>query len=409
MSSNTCDPVPHGLGHVVMVAYTDYAWDPRVRNEAEMLARKGYSVEVIALRPSGQATQLTQDSLRVTEIPLTARKGSKARYAFQYIVFLLLSSAALLRIHLRRRVGLVHVHSLPDFEVFSALPLLAGGVPVILDLHEALPEIVAARFTGSTKSPLCRMAAVIEQVSCRFATHVIAANDGIRDAVVSRGQPPAHITTVYTPIDRHLEYLPEGDVIRELDLPQGRYLVYAGGINQERDLETYIGAFGCAATPRNLSLVVAGEGEPAYVKQLKELAESINVADRVRFVGRLARKDVLRLVSRSELGVVTLADNPLTQIAWPNRIAEFAAFNKPLVLPDLRFIRSFVGTGAVYYKPGDPQSLAEGLRAILATPERLHTSAEAASRLAKRLSYDQTSMSLDKVYRTALSHTGPEA
>ena len=40
--------------------------------------------------------------------------------------------------------------SLPDFLVFAALPLKLAGVPVLLDLHEAMPEFFASRFPGAS-------------------------------------------------------------------------------------------------------------------------------------------------------------------------------------------------------------------------------------------------------------------
>src|SRR5438046_9874067 len=71
----------------------------------------------------------------------------------------------------------------------------------------------------------------------------------------------------------------------------------------------------------------------------------------------------------SRFGRVTLAANPLTQIAWPTRIVEYAKLEKPLVVPEFRSIRAILGEGAQYYKPGDPDSLVRALRSNLLTPD----------------------------------------
>ena len=50
------------------------------------------------------------------------------------------------RRHLREKYDLIHVHSVPDFLVFTAwLPKLTG-TPVILDIHDILPEFYASKF-----------------------------------------------------------------------------------------------------------------------------------------------------------------------------------------------------------------------------------------------------------------------
>ena len=139
------------------VAYAYFPADPRVRREVDALRGAGYDVEVICLRGENEASVETVHGTRITRIPLRARRGGRIRYAFQYALFFILSSVELLRLHRLRTFQVVHVHSLPDFQVFCSLPLKMRGVRVILDLHEALPEIVAARFRPGVGSVLIRL------------------------------------------------------------------------------------------------------------------------------------------------------------------------------------------------------------------------------------------------------------
>ena len=55
----------------------------------------------------------------------------------------------------RRRYAVAQVHSLPDFLVFATMPLRIVGVPVILDLHEAMPEL----FRIDSRAPPTRSSA----------------------------------------------------------------------------------------------------------------------------------------------------------------------------------------------------------------------------------------------------------
>ena len=73
----------------------------------------------------------------------------------------------------------MQIHSLPDFLVFAALPLRLVGVPVLLDLHEAMPEFFVTRFPRSANPLTHRLLLLQERLSIAFATHVLTVNEAI--------------------------------------------------------------------------------------------------------------------------------------------------------------------------------------------------------------------------------------
>ncbi len=384
---------------MVMIAYTEYGWDPRVRMEAETLAKDGYVVHAITIRPRSGPTPLKLGGVNVWELPIVARRGGRIRYLYQYATFLLLSTTLLLYLHVRHRFSLVHVHSLPDFQVFCALPLRLAGVPVLLDLHEALPEIIAARFHLAMSSLMPRLAAVLERLSCRFANHVITANDGVREAVVSRGTPSDHVTAVYNTTEMAPEQVSPEELRRDLRLPDAPLLVHAGGVNPERDLETLIRALTHMPNMSDLQVVVAGEGDPSYIRELRGLAASLGLDRRVHFVGRVTRAQARALMSLSEVGVITLEANPLTELAWPTRIVEYVALGKVLLVPKLRFLASILQAAAHYYFPGEAASLARALESILAAKGSPDPTTERARRICLRFGPERSHEELRNVYR----------
>jgi len=353
---------------VAVVAYADYPFDMRIRREVEALAEEGYEVDVLATR-SGSSTRFDRTArVQLHQLPITIRRGSKGRYLYQYLTFLLLSAAMLLYLHLRNRFDVVHVHSLPDFQVFCATPLRLAGVPVILDLREAMPEILAARFRKHLSSAWGRAAIALEKMSGQFASHVIVANDGIKAAVVSRGMDPSRITAVYNVGDDQAESITPSQLRSELGLPTGNLIVHAAGVNKERDLETVIQALSLISTKPETYLIIAGQGDPAYIDSLRGLAARCGVANRLLFVGRLSLDRAKALMSMSAVGLVSLERNPLTEIAWPTRIVEFANLRKPLLVSNLGFLRSVLGDGARYYEPGDANGLAHELSDLMRNP-----------------------------------------
>ena len=90
----------------------------------------------------------------------------------------------------RRRYALVQVHTIPDLLVFAALPLRLAGIPVVLDLHEAMPEFFRIRFPGASNRGGPRgSCALQERMSIGFADAAITVNDALAARLVDLGVP----------------------------------------------------------------------------------------------------------------------------------------------------------------------------------------------------------------------------
>ncbi len=356
---------------VVVVAYSTISADPRVLRESTYLAKSGYDVEAIGLRSNGDDDKRLPHAFDLMEMPLCAERGGIFRYLYQYALFFLLSSAALLSTWRKRRLGLVYVHSLPDFQIFCALPLKFFGVPVVLDLHESLPELFQARFATDKHSVLVKVAIAAQKLSARFADKVVVATDSIREILVNRGISPEHIAVVYNSTDEDERPWAGAGLRSRLGISGERLLVHAGGMNEERDLTTLVEAFSEVSRHASVHLILAGDGDPEYVQSLLGLSARLGVESKVHYVGRLSPEDAHTLMGLSELGVVTLASNPHSRIAWPARISEFVNLGKPLVVPDFPFVESILGDAASYYEPGDARSLAAAILELMASPRKV--------------------------------------
>src|SRR3990172_2980525 len=318
---------------IVMVAYTHYPWDPRVRREAETLVRRGHAVTVVCNREPDRPTAESIGGVSVVRVPIEIRRGGPLRYLYQYLVFFLLATVAVRRL----RPQCMHVHSVPDFLAFVALGPKLRGIPVTLDLHEALPELILARFPSSRLA--VRLARAAERLSAGFADRLIVVNDTIRDLVASRGVSLDRITVVYNSPD-----------------------ALAGSVDRERDLETLIRAVAVLRTTTSTALAIYGRAEPRYRAYLEGLVDGLGLGGTVRFWGELNADRVLSHLMQSDVGVVTYARNPLTEVALPNKVFEYVLLDKPLVLPDLRAMRHAFAEAAWFYRPGDPEDLAAKIR-----------------------------------------------
>ena len=149
-----------------MVAYTFYEQDNRVRRYAETLAKRGDRVDVVSLRMEGQSSEEIVGGVHVYRIQsrVVNEKG-KFTYLGRLLLFFLRSFFFLAWKQSQEHYDLIHVHSVPDFEVFAALVPKLMGAKVILDIHDLVPEFYLSKFKASSDSLTFKLLVGVERMS----------------------------------------------------------------------------------------------------------------------------------------------------------------------------------------------------------------------------------------------------
>ena len=160
---------------MAIVTHSVVEEDPRVRREAEALVAGRLGGRRLRAPPArrrrhagaGRGVTFAGSTSGATRAP------ASATYLVEYLAFLVRAAWALdpgpPPAALRARPG----PPLPDFLVFAALPLRLAGVPVILDLHEAMPEFFRSRFPRAANPVAYRLLRLQERVSIGLARAAI--------------------------------------------------------------------------------------------------------------------------------------------------------------------------------------------------------------------------------------------
>jgi len=131
-----------------MLAYSFYESDNRVRRYAETLARQGYRVDAVALRKDGQPYYESLNGVRICRIQERVRdEKNKFSYLYKLLRFFVNSALFISKQHMKQRYDLIHVHSIPDFEVFATIFAKMTGARIILDIHDIVPESMPVNLT----------------------------------------------------------------------------------------------------------------------------------------------------------------------------------------------------------------------------------------------------------------------
>jgi glycosyltransferase involved in cell wall biosynthesis len=358
---------------VAMLTHSYYEEDPRVRREAESLVAAGRPVDVFSLRRDGDEPEGVVDGVRVRRLDVQRHQGASiVVYLREYLEFFVRAGWSLLRVHPRRRYALVQVHTLPDFLAFAALPLRTVGVPVLLDLHEAMPEFFRSRFPRAANPLVHRALLLQERLSIWATTHAITVNDALGQRLVRLGVPETKVSVVI-----NSPSLARFDASRH---PRRGFawdgtlrLVYAGALTPTYELDVAIDALARVVQQRpdmRIRLDVYGRGDSEAA--LRAQVERLELSDRVAFHGRIPLEDVPAAIAAADIGLAPTRRDRFTDASLSTKIFEYGAMGRPAVATRLPLVeRTFPPGTVATYAPGDPDAMASAiLRLVDDAPAR---------------------------------------
>ncbi|MBW8003367.1 MAG: glycosyltransferase [Planctomycetes bacterium] len=341
---------------ICMLAYTFYESDNRVMRYAETLVRRGDSVDVISLRKKGQKLTSNLRGVRIFRIQKRSmdEQQGKINYLVRLTRFFLWSSIFLSLRHISSPYNMVHVHSVPDFEVFAALIPKALGASVILDIHDLVPELYASKFGLDMNAFIIKTLIVVERISTVFADHVIIANHIWRDKLVSRGIQKQKISVVLNYPDKYLFYK------RKQKSQDDRFLLmYPGTLSKHQGLEIAVRA---VSKIRNvipgIQFHILGGGPER--ERIERLIKTLGLSETVQLKEGLPITDIAEKMTQANLGIIPKRSDLFGNEAFSTKTLEFIALGVPIIVSDTRIDRYYFNDSLVeFFKSGNVDDLAE--------------------------------------------------
>lgn len=355
---------------VCMLAYSFYDADNRVRRYAEALVRRGDQVDAVAVGHAGQPAFEVIQGVRVFRVQSRVRdeKGPLS-YLVKMLLFFFRSMFFVL---CQRRYDLVHVHNLPDFEVFAAVFGRLRGARVTLDMHEVTPEFYASKFRIGEQSFIYRLLAFVEKVSISFVDHVIVVNHLVQEAVLKRGSVRPEKCTVI------LNY-PDTRIFQRA-APRVRagdefVMCYPGTLSRHQGVDIAIEAVALLRDKApGLKFLIIGDGPER--ENLRRLIAARKLEDRVPMTGLMPLEKVAEIMATIDLGVVPKRKEGFGDIAFSTKIMEFMAMGVPVLASRTRIDEFYFGGGPTgglveFFESGDARDMAAKILLLIEEPERV--------------------------------------
>jgi len=375
--------------HACVIAYTFLDADSRVLRYVEFLVEKGYEVDVIALRNSGEDPVDRRNG--ITTFRIRERRSNEKGildYVFNLLMFFLKGTFVLLSRYRKVRHKIVHVHNLPDFLVFmGALPKW-GGARLILDIHDILPEYFCQKFGKDLRSFPAKVLFILEKVSARFADHVIVANDLWREKILLRcGLSPEKCTSLLNYPDMKFFRSPPSH-----DGRNGFRMIYPGTISHHHGVDIAIHALNLLAQeiPNiRFDIYATPSSNLEHVQRIKALVEEKNLVDRVTIHDPLPLMLLGEIFANADVGVIPKRGGMFAGEAFSTKMLEFMAAGLPVVASRTKIDEHyFDDTMVSYFEPGNPTDMAERIREIYRNPAEARKKAGKCSEFVSRNNWD---------------------
>jgi glycosyltransferase involved in cell wall biosynthesis len=383
------------------VAFITFEYPPFVQGGAGVyaynlvneLAKLGHEVHVIAPRAPGTEKESVEESIFIHRLGFL-NKPFLAAISFWFSLRKDFSS-------LKKRAGgfdIVHSNGLSAF----SLRRKAISSPFVITIHHLTKttlKTLGANLTARVRNLRgeAGISSIIEPYCIRRADRIIAVSQFTkRDIVNIYGIPESKIEVIYHGVQPDNYVFPEEARLKlrsSLGIESQPMALFVGRLVPRKGVDILLRALPRVIKEMDVKLVLAGSGNQSHYQQL---AEALDVSDKVTFLGRVpdetlnllyASCDVFVLPSRLEgLGIV---------------IIEAMAAGKPVIATNAGGIPELIeaGQNGILTEAGNEGELASAIIKVLGDRSLSRTIGENNTRkVQERYSWESAALKAEQLY-----------
>lgn len=269
------------------------------------------------------------------------------------------------------RVDVVMGTTPPIFQTISSwLVARLRRAPFLLEVRDLWPEFAVDMGLLRNRA-LIALARWFERWLYKRADHILVNSPAYRDYIITKGVPAEKVTLIPNGVDIDMfdpaATCPE---LRAKWAAGGRFVVtYAGAIGMANDIPTILRAARRLKDRREIVFWIVGDG--AERPKFEALAREWGL-ENVRFTGPQPKSVMKDVLAASDACVATLRNIPMFRTTYPNKVFDYMAAGRPVLLAIDGVIREVVEAagGGLFVPPGNDEKLANGVLQLAADPDR---------------------------------------
>ena len=298
----------------------------------------------------------------------TALHRSFIHRVISFLSFMLSSFFLGLRV---RKVDLVWGTSPPIFQGITAW-LLARlkRTPFLFEVRDLWPAFAIAVGVLRNKT-LIRSSLWLEKFLYTQADCVMVNSPGYIDHVRQRGARQVELVQNGADPDM-FDPAVDGHTFRCAHNLEGKFIVlYAGAHGMSNDLGIVLQAADLLRAQANIRLVLIGDGKEKTALQAR--AQAMDLPNLV-FIPPAAKADMPAVLAAADACIAILMPIELYKTTYPNKVFDYMAAGRPVVLAIDGVIRQVVesaGAG-IFVQPGNAQDMAQAIQCMALEPQKAH-------------------------------------
>jgi glycosyltransferase involved in cell wall biosynthesis len=367
--------------HVLIIhqafASIDEPGGTRHHEFARELANAGYRVTILASPVSYLSGKAASEKIpwvsketdgdRITILrcyTISALHRSFVHRVFSFISFMISSFIIGMGVD---HVDLVWGTSPPIFQGVTAwLIARLKGARFLFEVRDLWPAFAIA--VGVLKNRiLIELSEGLEQFLYRRADMVMVNSPGVIPHV--RGNGARRVKLIPNGADRGMFYCPEPGAFKVQNHLEGQFVaMYTGAFGLSNDLGVVIQAAKLLQSRQDIQFVLVGDGKEKA--NLQKQAADLNLKN-VLFLPSVSKAGMAQVLAGSDACIAILKPLELYKTTYPNKVFDYMAAGKPVLLAIDGVIRDVVedAKAGLFCKPGDAQALADNIIRMAEHPQ----------------------------------------
>jgi glycosyltransferase involved in cell wall biosynthesis len=392
-----------GAGHVLMVVENlPMGIDHRVRKQVNDLLACGYRVSVVTRRDPANGRYRDMRGMTVLEYPAPREPRGKIGYAGEYGASFCWAAVLSLAVRLRDRVDVVQFCQPPDIYFPLAWVLRGLGAKVVAEQRDLMPELFAARYDHASPM-LMSVLRWLERRTQRAVHHSLCTNETARRRLIGAGAAPEAVTIVGNgPILSRVQAAAADRALRG----EHKFLCcWVGMMGRQDRVDLLLHAIAHLVHDlgrTDCGFAIVGDGE--CLEETRAQSVRLGLQSWVEFPGWLPEAQVFTYLATADLGLDTSLQGEIS----PVKLLEYMAFGLPFVAFDIGETRVMGKDAAVLVPPGDIESYARQVVALLDDAARRFELGETGrERVRSDLAWERQSVAYLEVMRGLSQRAAP--
>ena len=206
-----------------------------------------------------------------------------------------------------------------------------------------------------------------------------------RDFIIRQWPQIAESSTmIYHGVEQRF-FTPADNPLQSEDFTQGNYILYVSYIDFYKAQDVVVEAFAELENAGHLKLVLAGAGNPAYLKKLEKRIAELQLSDRVVLTGNLPTEKLVALYQQAKLSVfASFTEN------CPNIVLEMMASGRPALISDRGPMPELAQSAVSYFDPANKKRLLAKMTEVINAGTKIEKQALRARRRAMEFKWEDT-------------------